>query len=70
MQLGQLICYGIALGVGTEATVMAAALSQPQVAYRRASPFIHTDPDEFNSIVRTSFLTATQVHARRAFVDT
>lgn len=61
MQLGQLIGYGIALGIGTEAVVMAAALSQPQPVFRRASPFVHQDPDEFNSIVRTSFLSAVQL---------
>ena len=42
MQLGQLISYGIALGVGTEAVIMAAALSQPQPAFRRASPVVHS----------------------------
>ena len=35
MQLGQLICYGVAMGVGAQAVVMAAALSLPQSIFRR-----------------------------------
>ena len=51
---------GIALGVGTEACVIAAALSLPKTLFRIASPLIHTDADEYNEIVQGSFLSASQ----------
>jgi hypothetical protein len=37
LQLGLLINYGIALGVGAEAVILAAALSQPQACFGSAS---------------------------------
>ena len=55
---GRLVAYGIALGVGMEAAVMAASLSMPKSPFRIASPMIHTDPDEFNYIVQQTFLGA------------
>ncbi len=52
LQLGRLVAYGVALGVGLEAAVMAASLSMPKSPFRIASPMIHNDPDEFNYIVQ------------------
>ena len=56
LQLGRLIAYGVALGAGAEAVVMAASLSQPKSLFRIASPMIHTDPNEYNAIVQRTFL--------------
>lgn len=58
LQLSRLVAYAVALGVGAEACVVAAALSLPKTLFRIASPFVHTDPDEYNEIVRKSFLAA------------
>lgn len=56
IQLGRLISFGVNLGVGSEAVIVASALSQPKSLFRVASPLIHTDPDEMNEIIRTTLL--------------
>jgi hypothetical protein len=56
LQLGRLVAYGIALGIGPEAVVLAASLSQPKSLFRIASPMVHTDPNEYNAIVQQTFL--------------
>ena len=40
--------------------MIAAALSLPKTLFRTASPFIHTDADEYNEIVQKSFSAAIQ----------
>lgn len=57
--LGRMIAYGVMLGVGAEAIVLAAALSLPKAPFRYANP-IYSDPEEYNSIVRAKFLTAVE----------
>lgn len=52
-QLGKLVAHGIRLGCAAECAIMAAALTQPKKLFRVVTPFIHTDPDEFNDIART-----------------
>ena len=52
INVGKMMAYGIALGVGLEAAVMAAALCLPRGVFRLASQSVHTDPDEFNYIVQ------------------
>jgi len=49
--LSRMIAMGIALGVQEEAIILAAALSQQRTLFQIASPFIHKDPDEMNSII-------------------
>eukprot|EP01034_Spumella_vulgaris_P036754 gene36754-45343_t len=56
LQLSRLIVHGISLGVGAEAVVLASALSQPKSVFRLASTLIHKDPDEYNEIMRQTFL--------------
>jgi HrpA-like RNA helicase len=56
MALGRLICYGVMLGVAAEAVVIAAALSLPKSPFRFANS-IYVDPDEYHSILRSTFLT-------------
>ena len=54
-QLSRLVALGIRLGLAAEAIVLAASCAQPRSAYRLVSPLVHTDPDEYNALVRTSF---------------
>eukprot|EP00981_Chlorochromonas_danica_P003150 scaffold630_cov188-Ochromonas_danica.AAC.7 len=54
----KLVIYGILLGIGTEAIVIATALAQPKTVFRIAHPIIHSDPDEYNEIVRKTFFGA------------
>jgi len=61
LQLSRLIFFAIFLGLGDEACVMAAALSQSKSLFRVASPFIHTNPAELNDIIKTNFLGATSL---------
>lgn len=56
LQLGRLVALGVVMGVARAAVLMVAALIQPKSLFRIASPLIHTDPDEFNDIVRTTFI--------------
>ena len=55
MPMARLISYGIALGVGLECVIIAASLLC-KTPFRQASPLQHTNPDEFNAIVRSTFL--------------
>jgi hypothetical protein len=55
LSLSKLLIYGISLGVGAEAVVVANAMSQPKTIFRIASPLVHTDPSVFNEILRASF---------------
>ncbi len=57
LQLSRLVSYGIRLGIGAEACIVAASLSLPKSLFRVASPLIHP-VEEFNSIVRQTFLAA------------
>jgi len=59
LQMSRLIYYAILLGLEEEASVMAAAVSQSKTLFRLAFPFIHTNPAEFNDIIKTNFLGAT-----------
>ncbi|KAJ1458668.1 hypothetical protein M885DRAFT_428282, partial [Pelagophyceae sp. CCMP2097] len=52
LQLGRFVATGLALGIGSLATGVAAALSQPRTPFRVASPLVHLDPDDFNQIMR------------------
>lgn len=54
--LSRLIIYGISLGLGAEAVILASALQQPKTVFRIAHPIVHSDPDEYNSIVRQTVL--------------
>ena len=56
LNLTRLVAYGIALGIKEEAIVLAAALSLPRSPFRIANPLIHTNPDEYNYIVRITFM--------------
>lgn len=49
---------GHRLGVLPEAVALAAILSAPSLPFRRASMLIHDNPDKFNSIVGSSFVSA------------
>ena len=55
-----LIFNGIILGVAAEAIVIVAALVLGKSPYRQAIPMIHTDPVEYNEIVR--LITLSQFH--------
>lgn len=59
LSLSRLIIYGVTLGVGAEAVILATALTQPASVFRRATPLIH-DCDEYVDIVKKTFLA--QVH--------
>ena len=59
IQLCRLIAFGIVLGVPEEVVVISAALSQSKSLFRIASPYVHTDPDELNGIIRTTFMGGT-----------
>jgi hypothetical protein len=61
--LGRLIAQGTVLGLGVEATVLAAALSMPKTLFRVASPTTHANPDEFNFITQQTFLGALALDA-------
>lgn len=54
LQLGRMVALGIAMNITREAAIMAAAISQPKTIFRIAAALIHTDPDEYNEIVRSS----------------
>lgn len=41
LQLSRLIVYGISLGIGAEAVVLASALAQPKSVFRLASALVH-----------------------------
>jgi len=58
LSLGRMVALGIILGsdVGSAATIVACALSQPKSLFRIASPLIHRDPDELYEIVRQVFI--------------
>ncbi|RYH14368.1 hypothetical protein EON65_33725, partial [archaeon] len=51
----KLIIYGICLGIGVESIIIASAIAQPKTLFRIVHPLIHSDPDEYNSIVRQTF---------------
>jgi hypothetical protein len=55
LSLTKLIIFGLSLGLGAEAVILAGALSQPKTIFRIASPIIHSDPSEYNEIVRMTF---------------
>lgn len=55
LQLGRMIAMGEQLGIREHAVMLAAALHLPKSPFRVASPFIHTDPVEFNNITRDNF---------------
>lgn len=61
LSLARLVILGITLGVAREAIVLASALSQPKSVFRLASPLIHKDPDEYNEIVRSTFLSMVKI---------
>jgi len=61
LTLGRLIAMGVTLGVGTEAAILASALSQPKSLFRLASPVIHTDPDEYNDIIKQTLVGAEEL---------
>lgn len=56
LSLCKLIIYGVSIGLGAEAVILASALSQPKTLFRIASPLVHTNPDEYNEIVRKTFV--------------
>ena len=60
INLSRLVFNGILLGVPQEAIIIAAALSLQKSPYRQALPLIHTDPAEYNEIVR--LITLSQLH--------
>ena len=55
LQLGRFVSYGVQVGLAREAVIMAAALSLPKSPFRIACALIHSDPDEYNKIVKDSF---------------
>lgn len=50
------MAIGARLGVQSEAAAMAAILSSASSPFRKASQILHSDPDEYNSIVGKSFV--------------
>ena len=52
INLSRLVYYSILLDIPAEGVVIAAALSLAKSPYRQAIPLIHTDPIEYNEIVR------------------
>lgn len=61
LSLARLVIMGITLGVAREAVVLAGALSQPKSVFRLASPLIHKDPNEYNEIVKSTFLSMVKI---------
>ena len=55
LMLGRFVSYGVQVGLSREAVIMAAALSLPKSPFRIACALIHSDPDEYNKIVKDSF---------------
>ena len=55
LMLGRFVSYGVQVGLSREAVIMAAALSLPKSPFRIACALIHSDPDEYNKIVKESF---------------
>jgi hypothetical protein len=53
-----LIVFGILLGVGAEAVIMAAGLALGNSLFEVANPLFHTDPDVYNSVAKRVFLGA------------
>jgi HrpA-like RNA helicase len=56
IRLGRMIMYGVMLGIGQEICHVAAALVQAKTPFKMANPYHHKDANEFNTIVRESFL--------------
>jgi len=52
----RLIIYGILLGIGAEAIVIAGALTVGSSLFEVPSPIYHTDPDIYNDVVKRVFL--------------
>lgn len=53
--LSKLVAYGVSLGVGVEAGVLAMALSQNKSLFRVPHSIAHNNPDQFNSIAYQNF---------------
>ena len=60
LTLGRLVAWGVTLGVGTEATVFASALSQQRSPFRIASPMIHST-EEYIEIVKQTVVGAAEL---------
>lgn len=60
LQLGRMVALGVAIGKPREAAILAAAIMLPKQLFRIATPLIHTDPDEYNAIVRSGFIATTE----------
>ena len=50
LELGRMVALGVALGVGAEACIIAAALSLPKAVFRSVSRFHHHNPDRLHDI--------------------
>ena len=48
LMLGRFVSFGVAVGLSSEAVIVAAALSLPKSPFRIASTHIQSDPDEYN----------------------
>eukprot|EP00635_Sarcinochrysidales_sp_CCMP3193_P009447 CAMPEP_0118893450 /NCGR_PEP_ID=MMETSP1166-20130328/2650_1 /TAXON_ID=1104430 /ORGANISM="Chrysoreinhardia sp, Strain CCMP3193" /LENGTH=1646 /DNA_ID=CAMNT_0006832261 /DNA_START=151 /DNA_END=5091 /DNA_ORIENTATION=+ len=55
LSLGRLVGLGAQLGCLDDAVTLAAVLSQPQSPWRKASPLVHEDPDDYNAIVSQTY---------------
>jgi HrpA-like RNA helicase len=58
LSLSRLIVYGILLGVGAEAVIMAAGLALGTSIFEVANPLFHNDPDTYHEVVKRVFLGA------------
>jgi HrpA-like RNA helicase len=61
LMLGRFIFYGVMFSLTEEVVIMAASLSLPKSPFRIASSLIHTDPDEYNKIVRDGFFSRSRL---------
>ena len=56
ISLSRLLAYGVIFECAAEAIAIAAALSLPRLPHRLVSPLVHTQPEEYNRLVRVGYL--------------
>ena len=62
LRVGRVVGLGVQLDVAAAACMLAAAMSA-QAPWRVASPLVHKDPDEYNYLMTSSFLSKTKFDA-------
>jgi hypothetical protein len=61
IRIGRFIFLGVMANLTEEVIIMAASLSLPKSPFRIASTLIHTDPEEYNKIVRHGFFSRSRL---------